>query len=245
MNVQSVSPYGALHATVPQVTVPYLRSEYGKEYDFDAPVKLLDAMMHEQAGDKGQQVVVLGQVLAADINIGYEELVNIRVSFRAPPVQFLCPTRATCCCVLQHVVVAPCPLTNMHVFGLLRCLAGLQKVKEQDFIQGRPQPTAQYAGKITDDKVHGTAQLQLGEASVCGRLQVKGLNGVPVKNLRGLMEVAESSEDKYLRFQMEYNQLLVMETAAARAATPDILTMHYIPHDRSEELRGPNPAAAK
>lgn len=45
-----------------QVTVPYLRSEYGKEYDFDAPVKLLDAMMHEQALGKGQAVVVLGQV---------------------------------------------------------------------------------------------------------------------------------------------------------------------------------------
>ncbi len=45
-----------------QVTVPYLRSEYGKDYDFDAPVKLLDAMMHEQALGKGQAVVVLGQV---------------------------------------------------------------------------------------------------------------------------------------------------------------------------------------
>lgn len=63
-----------------QVTVPYLRSEYGKEYDFDAPVKLLDAMMHEQAQEKGQQVVVLGQVLAADVNIGYEDVVNTRVS---------------------------------------------------------------------------------------------------------------------------------------------------------------------
>lgn len=39
-----------------QVTVPYLRSEYGKEFDFDAPVKLLDAMMHEQAQEPGQQV---------------------------------------------------------------------------------------------------------------------------------------------------------------------------------------------
>ena len=63
-----------------QVTVPYLRSEYGKEYDFDAPVKLLDAMMHEQAQASFQRVVVLGQVLAADINIGYEEIVNTRVS---------------------------------------------------------------------------------------------------------------------------------------------------------------------
>lgn len=32
-------------------------------------------------------------------------------------------------------------------------------------------------------------------------------------------------------------QLVVMETEAARAATKDILTMHYISHDRSEELR--------
>lgn len=68
-----------------QVTVPYLRSEYGKEYDFDAPVKLLDAMMHEQAQEGGQRVVVLGQVLAADINIGYEEIVNTRVCIRFWP----------------------------------------------------------------------------------------------------------------------------------------------------------------
>jgi hypothetical protein len=74
MHAETVAGVGAW-----QVTVPYLRSEYGKEYDFDAPVKLLDAMMHEQALGKGQHVVVLGQVLAADINIGYEELVNIRV----------------------------------------------------------------------------------------------------------------------------------------------------------------------
>lgn len=54
------------------MTVPYLRSEYGKEYDFDAPVKLLDEMLHGMAKRRTQQVVVLGQVLASDINIGYE-----------------------------------------------------------------------------------------------------------------------------------------------------------------------------
>ena len=36
--------------------MPFLRSEYGKEYDFDAPVKLLDAMMHAQAESRDQQV---------------------------------------------------------------------------------------------------------------------------------------------------------------------------------------------
>lgn len=68
-------------------------------------------------------------------------------------------------------------------------------------------------------------------------LQVKAVNGVPVKNLRGLMEAVEACKDKYLRLQMEYNQLVIMETQAARKATEDILTMHYIAHDRSEELR--------
>ncbi|CAL8470933.1 g10475 [Coccomyxa elongata] len=138
-------PYFILGGLVfTQVTVPYLRSEYGKEYDFDAPVKLLDAMMHEQALAKGQAVVVLGQVLAADINIGYEDLVNIRV---------------------------------------------------------------------------------------------KAVNGVTVSNLRALMEAVEACKDKYLKFHMEYNQLVIMETEAACKATKDILTMHYIPHDRSEDLR--------
>ena len=70
---------------------------------------------------------------------------------------------------------------------------------------------------------------------------MKAVNGVPVKNLRGLMEAVEACKDKYLRFQMEYNQLVIMEREAARKATEDILTMHYIPHDRSEELRSDEP----
>jgi hypothetical protein len=67
--------------------------------------------------------------------------------------------------------------------------------------------------------------------------KVRAVNGVPVKNLRTLVEIVESCEDEYLRLNMEYNQLLVLETQAARAATKEILTMHYIPHDRSEDLR--------
>ncbi|GAX84374.1 hypothetical protein CEUSTIGMA_g11796.t1 [Chlamydomonas eustigma] len=61
------------------VTVPYLRSEYGKEYDFDAPVRLLEKMMHALADSKKQQVVVLSQVLAAEVNIGYEDIINTQV----------------------------------------------------------------------------------------------------------------------------------------------------------------------
>jgi len=61
------------------VTVPYLRSEYGKEYDFDAPVRLLDKMVHVMADSVDQQVVVLSQVLASEVNIGYEDIINTQV----------------------------------------------------------------------------------------------------------------------------------------------------------------------
>ena len=32
------------------MTVPYLRSEYGKEFEFDAPVKILDKLLHAMCG---------------------------------------------------------------------------------------------------------------------------------------------------------------------------------------------------
>ncbi|KDD74963.1 hypothetical protein H632_c960p1 [Helicosporidium sp. ATCC 50920] len=69
--------YGGLVFT--PATVPLLRSEYGKEFDFDAPVKLLDKMMHAMAQSPGQQVIILSQVLAAEANVGYEDVVNTQV----------------------------------------------------------------------------------------------------------------------------------------------------------------------
>lgn len=126
-----------------QVSVPYLRSEYGKDYDFDAPVKLLDSMMHAMADKPDQQVVVLCQVLASDVNIGYEEIVNT---------------------------------------------------------------------------------------------QVHQVNGKPVKNLSDLTKRVEGCRDQYIRFDLEYNQIVILEREAAHAATKDIMTVHCIPKDRSADL---------
>jgi hypothetical protein len=58
------------------VSVPYLRSEYGKQYEYDAPVKLLDKMMYGKVRKEAAEIVVLAQVLAAEVNIGYEDIVN-------------------------------------------------------------------------------------------------------------------------------------------------------------------------
>ncbi|XP_010254417.1 PREDICTED: protease Do-like 9 isoform X2 [Nelumbo nucifera] len=72
------------------VSVPYLRSEYGKDYEYDAPVKLLDKHLHAMAQSEDEQLVVVSQVLVADINIGYEDIVNTQVlAFNGKPVKNL------------------------------------------------------------------------------------------------------------------------------------------------------------
>lgn len=126
------------------VSVPYLRSEYGKDYEFDAPVKLLDKHLHAMAQSVDEQVVVVSQVLVADINIGYEEIVNT---------------------------------------------------------------------------------------------QVLAFNGQPVKNLKSLADMVESCADEFLKFDLEYQQIVVLHTKNARAATLDILATHCIPSAMSEDLR--------
>eukprot|EP00899_Mesostigma_viride_P028424 jgi/Mesvir1/8767/Mv02684-RA.2 len=134
------------------VCVPYIRSEYGKEYDYEAPVKILDRMMHHMAKTQDEEMVVLSQVLAADVNIGYEEIVNT---------------------------------------------------------------------------------------------QVFEFNRVPIKNLRHLAELVEACREEYLRFDLEYNQVVVLDAKAALAASPGILETHCIPSGKSRDLCGPADASSK
>ncbi|CAN6477605.1 unnamed protein product [Victoria cruziana] len=126
------------------ISVPYLRSEYGKDYDYDAPVKLLDKLLHSMAQTEDEQLVVVSQVLVSDINIGYEDIVNT---------------------------------------------------------------------------------------------QVLAFNNKPIKNLKHLAEMVESYDGEFLQFDLEYQQIVVLETKTARAATLDILKTHCIPSAMSEDLR--------
>lgn len=125
------------------ISVPYLRSEYGKDYEYEAPVKLLEKHLHAMAQSPDEQLVVVSQVLVADINIGYEDIVNT---------------------------------------------------------------------------------------------QVLALNGKPIKNLRELAKMVESFNGEFLQFDLEYEQVVVLETKKAKAATPDILTTHCIPSAMSDDL---------
>ncbi|KAL4581640.1 hypothetical protein LXL04_006166 [Taraxacum kok-saghyz] len=125
------------------VSVPYLRSEYGKDYDFDAPVKLLDKHLHAMAQSVDEQLVVVSQVLVADINIGYEEIVNT---------------------------------------------------------------------------------------------QVLAFNNKPVRNLKSLADMVENCNQEFLKFELEYDQIVVLRTKMAKEATRDILLTHCIPSAISNDL---------
>ncbi|KDP31134.1 hypothetical protein JCGZ_11510 [Jatropha curcas] len=126
------------------VSVPYLRSEYGKDYEYEAPVKLLDKLLHSMPQSPDEQLVVISQVLVADINIGYEDIVNT---------------------------------------------------------------------------------------------QVLAFNGKPVKNLKSLVTMVESCTDEFLKFELEYEQIVVLRTKTAKAATVDVLTTHCIPSAMSDDLK--------
>eukprot|EP00879_Flechtneria_rotunda_P023146 GHRR01024471.1.p1 GENE.GHRR01024471.1~~GHRR01024471.1.p1 ORF type:complete len:335 (+),score=96.35 GHRR01024471.1:535-1539(+) len=66
---------------------PYLESEYGADWMSEAPVKLLDRLYTGMPSAAGEQVVVLGQVLADEATLGYEDICNVQVVlFNGTPV---------------------------------------------------------------------------------------------------------------------------------------------------------------
>lgn len=58
---------------------PYLIAEYGGGWDLHAPVRLLERLLYGSKERKDEQIVVLSQVLNAEINVGYECVRNAQV----------------------------------------------------------------------------------------------------------------------------------------------------------------------
>uniref|UniRef100_A0A7I4EG20 Protease Do-like PDZ domain-containing protein n=1 Tax=Physcomitrium patens TaxID=3218 RepID=A0A7I4EG20_PHYPA len=122
---------------------PYLESEYGQDFEYDAPVKILEKSRHGMAEFDDEQLVVVSQVLANDVNIGYEEIANTLV---------------------------------------------------------------------------------------------KTFNGVKIRNLRHLADLIDTCTDDFMRFELDYCSLVVLETKVARSVTPKILEDNCVPTDRSQDL---------
>lgn len=58
------------------VTVPFLRSEFGEEWDCEAPVEIVKVASDQKAEFAGEQLVVLTQVLAHELTMGYDMFEN-------------------------------------------------------------------------------------------------------------------------------------------------------------------------
>jgi len=78
-------------------------------------------------------------------------------------------------------------------------------------------------------------------------VQLLRFNGTPVVNLRHLAEMVAGCRVPYCRFDLEYNEVVVVETDKLHASTLDVMASHSIPAAMSSNLRtalGPWPAAA-
>ena len=69
-------------------------------------------------------------------------------------------------------------------------------------------------------------------------------NSQDIRNLRQLVELIEAAEAPFFVFEMDHDEVVVLDAAQARDSTPDILRNHNIPQQRSDDLRRPAAVAA-
>jgi len=62
------------------LSMPFLVTEFGPEWDKEAPVEMIHRVMYQRATSSDEQLVVLTQVLAHDLTDGYEDLENLLVN---------------------------------------------------------------------------------------------------------------------------------------------------------------------
>ncbi|CAO2818243.1 unnamed protein product [Amaranthus hypochondriacus] len=68
-------------------------------------------------------------------------------------------------------------------------------------------------------------------------VQVIAVNGKQVKNLKSLINQIESCTDEFLKFDLEFNKIIILRTKTAKAATADILATHCVPSAMSDDLK--------
>lgn len=72
------------------LTQPYLSQEWGKEWQQKAPVRFVEKALYAAKEKANQEVVILSQILAADINVTYQQYVpNILTHANNVPVKNL------------------------------------------------------------------------------------------------------------------------------------------------------------
>jgi S1-C subfamily serine protease len=176
---------------------PYLESEYGANYGTEAPVKLLDALLHGTPKSKGQQVVLLSQVLASDAALGYEDVENV-------PVFEVNGVKVHNLAHLAEVVAVACGCEADEV------------VSEGD---GDGASAAAAAAAASSAAASATAPPP------------------PPRAPGSSLSAPLPTPGPFLRFDVEYKEVVVVETRQAVGDTPGVLRQHGIPHALSPGLQ--------
>ncbi|KAK9820002.1 hypothetical protein WJX72_005011 [[Myrmecia] bisecta] len=106
--------------------------------------------------------------------------------------------------------------------------------------------------KLLDKLLHGHRQSEdeqvviLSQVLACDatlgyedlfNVHIRKFNGMPIKNLRHLAQLVIDCKDKWMRFDMDYEEVVILDTEIANAATQAILEAHSIPAVVSKDMR--------
>lgn len=68
-------------------------------------------------------------------------------------------------------------------------------------------------------------------------IQLKCFNGTPLRNLRHLAELVQANKEPFMRFDLSYEETIVLSSEVGRKATKEVLEAHAIPLDVSPDLK--------
>lgn len=72
LNDQSPQYFVIASLVFTNLSAPYLRAVYGKDFELEGSVRLIDKLLHGMKHHEDEEVVVLSQVLGSNIALGYE-----------------------------------------------------------------------------------------------------------------------------------------------------------------------------
>ncbi|VVB16011.1 unnamed protein product [Arabis nemorensis] len=94
--------------------------------------------------------------------------------------------------------------------------------------------------KASEQVVIISEELEWGNFSIFENFEVKKVNGVEVVNLKHLSELIEKCCTEDLRFDLEQNKVIVLNTKSAKEATSSIIERFGIPSAMSKDLQRTN-----
>lgn len=217
---------------------------YGKDFDYDSPLPLLTNYMLKQAKHRGQQAVILSQVLASNVRarffVYFEFFVFFRFVFffrsffsfqkkkKLKKKQVTLGAEDITDCQVHRVNGQP--IDSLR--SLVRLLDGLKVEGEDGEKEEQEEEEKRKAGssrsargkKGAPPAAKKAVAADGGEAAAAGAAAAGGTVG------------GGGGSSRYARFELDYDQLVVLDVAAARAANEAILQQHSIAADRSPDL---------